>query len=192
MAISSEYAQAVRNNNKLRVRIMLKDSLLIDKSFRLFEEMQEYALAQGVNPWADVDIPLEKPEKPWTEDTMNYELTALVNDFTKEHVNYIKEIITDLYKTDIASPDKRYVSDVQVNQREERTVIIRPTNNDQIGKGQDPYKTIVVGNRNINMTLRKTVDSVTNKRRWLKEDISDIKRNAQRIIDACNEIQRRG
>lgn len=192
MAISSEYAQAVHNNNKLRVRIMLKDSLLIDKSFRLFEEMQEYALAQGVNPWADVDIPLEKPEKPWTEDTMNYELTALVNDFTKEHVNYIKEIITDLYKTDIASPDKRYVSDVQVNQREERTVIIRPTNNDQIGKRQDPYKTIVVGNRNINMTLRKTVDSVTNKRRWLKEDISDIKRNAQRIIDACNEIQRRG
>ena len=192
MAISSEYAQAVRDNNKLRVRIMLKDSLLIDKSFRLFEEMQEYALAQGVNPWADVDIPLEKPEKPWTEDTMNYELTALVNDFTKEHVNYIKEIITDLYKTDIASPDKRYVSDVQVNQREERTVIIRPTNNDQIGKGQDPYKTIVVGNRNINMTLRKTIDSVTNKRRWLKEDISDIKRNAQRIIDACNEIQRRG
>ena len=192
MAISSEYAQAVRDNNKLRVRIMLKDSLLIDKSFRLFEEMQEYALAQGVNPWADVDIPLEKPEKPWTEDTMNYELTALVNDFTKEHVNYIKEIITDLYKTNIASPDKRYVSDVQVNQREERTVIIRPTNNDQIGKGQDPYKTIVVGNRNINMTLRKTIDSVTNKRRWLKEDISDIKRNAQRIIDACNEIQRRG
>ena len=192
MAISSEYAQAVRDNNKLRVRIMLKDSLLIDKSFRLFEEMQEYALAQGVNPWADVDIPLEKSEKPWTEDTMNYELTALVNDFTKEHVNYIKEIITDLYKTDIASPDKRYVSDVQVNQREERTAIIRPTKNDQIGKGQDPYKTIVVGNRNINMTLRKTVDSVTNKRRWLKEDISDIKRNAQRIIDACNEIQRRG
>ena len=192
MAISSEYAQAVRDNNKLRVRIMLKDSLLIDKSFRLFEEMQEYALAQGVNPWADVDIPLEKSEKPWTEDTMNYELTALVNDFTKEHVNYIKEIITDLYKTNIASPDKRYVSDVQVNQREERTVIIRPTNNDQIGKGQDPYKTIVVGNRNINMTLRKTIDSVTNKRRWLKEDISDIKRNAQRIIDACNEIQRRG
>ena len=192
MAISSEYAQAVRDNNKLRVRIMLKDSLLIDKSFRLFEEMQEYALAQGVNPWADVDIPLEKSEKPWTEDTMNYELIALVNDFTKEHVNYIKEIITDLYKTDIASPDKRYVSDVQVNQRAERTAIIRPTNNDQIGKGQDPYKTIVVGNRNINMTLRKTVDSVTNKRRWLKEDISDIKRNAQRIIDACNEIQRRG
>ena len=34
MAISSEYAQAVLDNNRLRVRLMLKDSLLIDKSFR--------------------------------------------------------------------------------------------------------------------------------------------------------------
>lgn len=196
MAISSEYAQAVRDNNKLRVRIMLKDSLLIDKSFRLFEEMQEYALAQGVNPWVGVDIPLERTEKPWTEDTMNYELTALVNDFTKEHVSYIKEIIADLYKSDIAFPEKHYTYDVQANQQKAQTTVIRSTNNDQVGSGKDPYNEILAGYSNIKVTLKKTlkktVDPDTKKRRWLKEYISDIKRNAQRIIDACDEIQRRG
>ena len=67
MAISSEFEQAVRDENKLRIRIMLKDSLLIDKSFRLFDEMQAYAMAQGVSPWADADVPLEKAEKPFFE-----------------------------------------------------------------------------------------------------------------------------
>lgn len=98
MAVSKEFAQAVLEKNYLRVRIMLKDSLLIDKSFKLFSEMQSYSSAQGVDPWVDPDIPLEKAEKPWTEDTMNYELTALVNDFTKEHVVYVKEIISEVYK----------------------------------------------------------------------------------------------
>lgn len=192
MAISSEYAQAVRDNNKLRVRIMLKDSLLIDKSFRLFEEMQEYALDRGVNPWVCVDIPLERTEKPWTEDTMNYELTALVNDFTKEHVSYIKEIIADLYKSDIAFPEKHNTYDVQVNQQKAQTTVIRSTNNDQVGNGKDPYEAILEGNNKINETLNKAVNPDTKKRRWLKKYISDIKRNAQKIIDACDEIERRG
>lgn len=192
MAISSEYAQAVRDNNKLRVRIMLKDSLLIDKSFRLFEEMQEYALDQEVNPWVGVDIPLERTEKPWTEDTMNYELTALVNDFTKEHVSYIKEIIADLYKSDIAFPEKHNTYDVQVNQQKAQTTVIRSTNNDQVGSGKDPYKAILAGNRKINDTLKKTVNPDTKRRNWPNEYIRDIKRNAQKIIDACDEIQRRG
>lgn len=173
MTISSEFAQAVRGGNKLRVRIMLKDSLLVDKTFRLFDKMQAYASEKGVSPWADADIPLEKAEKPWTEDTMNYELTALVNDFTKEHVNYVKDIIADVYK--ISLPASQSVN--------------KPTSS--IMGPEDPHKTILSEASSINRILENNKNENTGKCIWMNKDIDRIKRHAQRIVDACNRLQRR-
>ncbi len=51
MALTPEFMTAVRNNNLLRVRIMLKDSLLVDKRFVQFTEMRQYAERMGVNFW---------------------------------------------------------------------------------------------------------------------------------------------
>ena len=183
MAISSEFAQAVRGGNKLRVRIMLKDSLLVDKTFRLFDEMQAYASAQGVSPWADADIPLEKAEKPWTEDTMNYELTALVNDFTKEHVNYVKAIIADVYKASL--PVSQPVRNTPVSQSAPQSVN-RPTSS--IMGTEDPHKTILNEASSINRILRNNKDENSGKRIWMNEDIDRIRRHAQRIVDACNRL----
>ncbi len=188
MAISSEFAQAVRDENKLRVRIMLKDSLLIDKTFRLFDEMQAYATAQGVSPWVDADIPLEKSEKPWTEDTMNYELTALVNDFTKEHVNYIKQIITDLYKasTEKAQTPKAYSPQPSSPQTMQQTKNIN-SKTSLTGRNSDPYETIVSDWRKMKRILSRTTDEG----KWYSQDINAIQRYAQDIVDLCNELQRR-
>ena len=183
MAISSEFAQAVMGGNKLRVRIMLKDSLLVDKTFRLFDEMQAYASAQGVSPWADADIPLEKAEKPWTEDTMNYELTALVNDFTKEHVNYVKAIIADVYK--VSLPVSQPVRNTPVSQSAPQSVN-RPTSS--IMGTEDPHKTILNEASSINRILRNNKDENSGKRIWMNEDIDRIRRHAQRIVDACNRL----
>lgn len=189
MAISSEFAQAVRDENKLRVRIMLKDSLLIDKTFRLFDEMQAYATVQGVSPWVDADIPLEKSEKPWTEDTMNYELTALVNDFTKEHVNYIKQIITDLYKasTEKVQTPKAYSPQTSSPQTIQQTKNINRKTS-LTGRNSDPYDSIVLDCKKINRIMKRTI----NEGKWYSEDINSIKRYAQNIVDICNELQRRG
>lgn len=198
MTISKEFTQAVLEKNYLRVRIMLKDSLLIDKTFKLFSEMQSYASTQGVDPWVDPDIPLEKAEKPWTEDTMNYELTALVNDFTKEHVAYVKEIISYVYKmntivrpTPQAQPDQNHTP---VQGRRPSTIpkntgdsLLESRNSDT-----NSYSTILSKVSKINKILKKNKDELTNKRSWRREDISSIKMHAQSIVEACNEIQRRG
>ena len=183
MAISSEFAQAVRGGKKLRVKIMLKDSLLVDKTFRLFDEMQAYASAQGVSPWADADIPLEKAEKPWTEDTMNYELTALVSDFTKEHVNYVKAIIAEVYKLNLSvqQPVRTATSSQPVSQS-----VNRPTTG--IMGTEDPHKTILNEASSINRILRNNKDEATGKRIWMNEDIDRIRRHAQKIVDACNRL----
>ena len=188
MAISSEFAQAVSEKNTLRVRIMLKDSLLVDKTFRSFDEMQAYASAQGVSPWADADIPLEKAEKPWTEDIMNYELTALVNDFTKEHVNYVKAIIADVYRINL--PAQQPVRNTTVSQPVAQQAS-RLGNLNSIMGSDDPHKIILNEASNINRILRSNKDAVTERRIWMDEDIERLKRHAQGIVDACRRIQRR-
>lgn len=185
MAVSSEFAQAVREKNTLRVRIMLKDSLLVDKTFRSFDEMQAYASAQGVSPWADADIPLEKAGKPWTEDTMNYELTALVNDFTKEHVNYVKAIIADVYKMNL--PAQQSARTPTISQPAPQTVSRQGSVSDIMGT-EDPHKTILNEASSINRILRNNKNEVTGKRVWMNEDIERIRRHAQRIVDACNRL----
>ena len=186
MAISSEFAQAVRDKNILRVKIMLKDSLLVDKTFYLFDEMQAYASAQGASPWTDEDVPLEKAEKPWSEDTMNYELTALVNDFTKKHVNYVKAIISDVYKTDIPVPQRQSVP--QPTRTATSYTANRVNTVGGILGAAYPHKTILSEVSSINRILKNNKDDITGKRVWRNEDIERIKRHAKEIVDACNRI----
>lgn len=98
MAVTPEFKSAVSEKNLLRVRIMLKDSLLVDKTFCQFEEMRTYAENQGVNFWMAKTEELEKaPNAEWNLDLMNLELAILVNDFTKERLVYCKSIIEKVY-----------------------------------------------------------------------------------------------
>ena len=43
MALTREFVEAVSQRNMLRVKIMLKDSLLVDTTFNQFNEMVRYA-----------------------------------------------------------------------------------------------------------------------------------------------------
>ena len=43
MVVSNEFKEVVQEKDILKVRIMLKDSLLIDRSFTTFEELVNYA-----------------------------------------------------------------------------------------------------------------------------------------------------
>lgn len=97
MAISSEFQNAVKEKNILRIRIMLKDSLLIDRSFSMFKELLEYTEEHGVKVLMDAIGSLERVDGPWTVEVLNSELTSLVGDFTEEHIQYVKDIIINIY-----------------------------------------------------------------------------------------------
>lgn len=98
MVVSKEFKEVVQEKDILKVRIMLKDSLLIDRSFMTFEELVNYAQKSGLDVWIDSsDDPVEKVKKQWTIDLMNDELTLLISDFTEERVDYIKQIIREIY-----------------------------------------------------------------------------------------------
>lgn len=182
MAISTEYAQAVSSNKILRVRIMLKDSLLLDKSFGLFDEMRRYALAKGMNIWSTSETPLEIAPKPWTMDIMNYELTALVNDFTEEHVKYVKDIIRDLYGGHVPNNNQHTKS----NELNEGTGF----------SSENRYHILIVKrcNKIRRILLERTIPG-TKTVEWddmTDEDIQNIKAYAQDIVNACSNLQRRG
>lgn len=189
MAISSEFSQAVQEKNTLRVRIMLKDSLLVDKSFALFSELLRYAEEQEITVWMIPDEPLEQESKPWSIDTMNYELTALVNDFTREHVNYVKQIIREVYKNEL---QERTISTMQPSsvkvQSGWASTFIQPVSPGHTCN--DNYKAILQSIRCINKIIHANEDKRGN-RRWRREDIDKIKKYAKNIEEACENIQRR-
>lgn len=96
MALTREFMEAVSQGNVLRVKIMLKDSLLVDTSFDQFHEMIRYAEPRldgiWVNDEEDKEIFSESPEE------FNAVLVGLVNHFSRRRVNHVKGMINQLYQ----------------------------------------------------------------------------------------------
>ena len=55
MALTNEFIDAVANNKKTRVRIMLKDIMLVDPSMKAFNEMLSYAESNMDNLYDEHD-----------------------------------------------------------------------------------------------------------------------------------------
>lgn len=98
MALSNEFIQAVKNNKKISVKIMLKDILIIDPTFKKFDEMIIYAKNNINNLVEDHNGEILKyDEKNWNKDYMNKQLVLLVNNFSEERLELLKKIIQKLY-----------------------------------------------------------------------------------------------
>ena len=99
MAITSEYMDEVQKGNRLRVYIMLKDSLLIDPTAEQFDEMLHYANTQMGNIYFERDGEvLNYDTSSWNEDYLNEQMVMVVNNFSKERVNLLKSMVSYLYK----------------------------------------------------------------------------------------------
>lgn len=188
MALTPEFMTAVRNNNLLRVRIMLKDSLLVDKRFVQFTEMCQYAERMGANFWMEKTKKLEmKPQESWNADLMNLELTKLVNDFTEEHLAYCQAIIKRVYG--ISSR----VNQAYSAPRTTTTASPNYTNGGEIPASQSSndkdYKEILNGIIRMNRILKenKTEDGRT----WIFDDIEALQVAAKRVSRACENIKSR-
>lgn len=101
MAVAEEFKSAVSAGNRTMVRIMLKDSLLVDKSFVSFNEMLAYAEKRMDNLYDvhDGEVLIEEPDK-WNKDYMNQQLFAVVSNFSKERLNLLKKIVSHIYRGD--------------------------------------------------------------------------------------------
>lgn len=77
MAVTQEFKQAVLQNNNLKTKIMLKDSLLVDTSFNQFDEMLRYAESKLMEFW----VKDEEDDEILSDDPQEFDviLAGLVN-----------------------------------------------------------------------------------------------------------------
>lgn len=98
MAITKEFEDAVSNGDKLLVRIMLKDIMLIDTTLKKFDEMLTYAERRMdcIYDVHDDEILLQTQAK-WTKEYLNNQMVAVVNNFSKERIELLRKMVQFLY-----------------------------------------------------------------------------------------------
>lgn len=101
MAITNEFRKAVELGKKVRVRIMLKDSMLVDVTMRQFDEMLDYALVNISDLYDEHDEEeLKYSSSEWNEAYLNSQMVSVVSNFSKERVDLLKNIVKFLYRKD--------------------------------------------------------------------------------------------
>lgn len=99
MAITNEFMDAVQSKKMIRVRIMLKDSLLVDPTSAQFDEMERYATETMGNIYTEHDGEvLNFDVSAWNEDYLNQQMVTVVNSFSKERIDLLKGMVRYLYK----------------------------------------------------------------------------------------------
>lgn len=99
MAITKEFRDAVQAGKMLRVRIMLKDSLLVDPTGTQFNEMERYATENIGNIYTEHDgEALNFDVSSWDETYLNQQMATVVNCFSKERIELLKSMVRVLYK----------------------------------------------------------------------------------------------
>lgn len=96
MALTKAFYEAVNSNNLRRVRIMMKDSLLVDPEFNLFKEMDRASSKmEGLYAEHDGrDFNLDK--STWNKEYMNKLMVQVVSNFSHERVNHLKDVVSYL------------------------------------------------------------------------------------------------
>lgn len=107
MALTKEFIEAVENGKKTRIRIMLKDTMLVDPSLKAFEDMLTYAERHIVNLYDKHDGEvLNNDAMAWNEDYLNQQMVSVVTNFSKERVSLLKKIVKKLYAAEIQTEAK--------------------------------------------------------------------------------------
>ena len=170
--ISPEFRMAVDSKNLLRVRIMLKDSFIVDPTLAQFNEMQDYAKRK----LPDLFIPfdhgiLEDNPLKWDKTVMNMELVQLVNNFSKERVAHLKKVVIKVLEKEVGLK--------QEGKSEQR-------------KSQETQKTKLENKKNALTTIsreskkiRIVLDEIeTSDDKWSPSKVNKVEQAAKEILKA--------
>lgn len=96
--ITQAFRGSVASNDTLGVKIMLKDILIVDPTFKEFDEMVQFAEENLPDSlWDEHDPNLGENDLTISEDNLNMEMVLLISNFSKERVAKIKNLIKQLY-----------------------------------------------------------------------------------------------
>lgn len=93
MALTNAFHDAVNSGNVRRVRIMMKNSLLVDPSFDEFCEMEKASSAmEGLYDEYD-GKEFIKDKSQWDDDYMDKMMVKLLSNFSHERIEHVKDIV---------------------------------------------------------------------------------------------------
>lgn len=119
MEMSTEFRNAVENNNIRLVRIMLKDRIMIDPTFDTFNKLFEYAnehlkipLCENYNGKSFISN-----KAYWNKKYFNEQIVELLYNFSTERINHIKDICEVIYADEIDKIKKKRNFYVDINKQ---------------------------------------------------------------------------
>lgn len=102
MLITNEFREAVENNKMTRVRIMLKDSMLVDPTMKQFDGMLDFAKSNISNLFDEHDEEVLKYDhSDWNESYLNNQMVVVVSNFSKERVELLRNMVKYIYRDKI-------------------------------------------------------------------------------------------
>ncbi len=93
MALTETFYDAVNNNSVRKIRIMMKDSLLVDPTFREFGEMERAARAVPGLYDAHDGCAFITDRTQWNDNYMNKLMVEVVGNFSHERLDHLKEVV---------------------------------------------------------------------------------------------------
>lgn len=121
MAITNEFRDAVQTGKKTRVRIMLKDMMLVDPTMKQFDEMLEFAKSNIPDLFDEHNEEVLKYDcGDWNESYLNNQMVAVVSNFSKERVELLRNMVKYVYrdKAEKISADGQYQSTTTVTRKQ--------------------------------------------------------------------------
>ena len=104
MSLTNTFKEAVNSGNIQRIRIMMKNSLLVDPTFREFKEMEN--AADSVKGLYDIHDgkEFEVNKENWDDDYMDKQMVQVVSNFSHERIDHIKDVVRYLRPVDKITP----------------------------------------------------------------------------------------
>lgn len=104
MSLTNTFKEAVNSGNIQRIRIMMKNSLLVDPTFREFKEMENaVASVKGLYDIHD-GKEFEVNKENWDDDYMDKQMVQVVSNFSHERIEHIKDVVRYLRPVDKITP----------------------------------------------------------------------------------------
>lgn len=180
MEISDKFRTAVREKDILTIRVMLKNGLLIDTTFHVFESMKSYVESQNVQFWSiSQQVLNKKDESLWSKSLLDEELAILIRDFTEERLEYIKLLIKHIYS----------------NEQIERTQNISNNSHRAIKQKHESIMERKRDNRphydvleKRSKSIQRIINESSRVKTWKKVDIRNILNYAKEIENSCIQI----
>lgn len=157
MAITYSFKNAVATNDVRGIRIMMKDSLLVDPTFIEFKEMEH--LAQSVSGLFDPHDgrKFESNKFAWNDEYMNKLMVQAVGNFSRERISHLQEVVKYLrpVSTQSSVPKNGYV---QFDKPNRKTHASYRNNNEQ--KNEDKHNKRVIYNRGTKILVGTAIGGV--------------------------------